>query len=67
MKTSTKTGRRYADGKEFYNGLLVLESGRRWCIAQCGDGTYLRHYQGSTDQIFRSLNNALDDCRVTLE
>jgi hypothetical protein len=64
---TTKPGRHYIDGNEFYNGFLVLDSGRYWCIAQRTDGTYLRHYQGSTDQIFRSLNNALDDCGVMPE
>ena len=67
MKTSPKPGRRYVDGNEFYNGLLVLESSRRWCIAQRADGTYLRHIQGEIDRTFHSLNNALDDCGVLPE
>jgi len=65
MNTQTNLkneGREFTDEGEFYDGLPVVESSGRWCIAQRPSGSYVRHYDGMVDQIFTSIHRALDDC-----
>jgi hypothetical protein len=42
----------------------IIESGTKWCICRREDGTYLRHFDGQSDEVFETLEEALLDCGV---
>jgi hypothetical protein len=52
------------DAGEFYCGLAVTQSGTKWCICRREDGTYLRLFEGQSDEVFGTLEEALLDCGV---